>query len=49
MSTLSLLRGEKPEEEVEVGHKSTMTLQREAAAAAAAKAAAKKTTSKKTK
>ena len=48
MSTLSLLRGEKPEEEVEVAHKSTITLQREAAAAAA-KAAAKKTTSKKTK
>ena len=48
MSTLSLLRGEKPEEEVEVGHKSTITLQREAAAAAA-KAATKKTTSKKTK
>tara|TARA_Y100000401_G_C8285039_1_gene205599 strand:- start:347 stop:499 length:153 start_codon:yes stop_codon:yes gene_type:complete len=43
MSTLSILRGEKPYEPPVTILKSTLTLKREAAAAAEAEAAAKKT------
>ena len=43
MSTLSILRGEKPYEPPVTINKSTLTLKREAAAAEAKAAAAKKT------
>ena len=45
MSTLSLQRGEQPREIIEPKHKSTLTLQREAAEKAVS-AKAKKTTKK---
>ena len=48
MSTLSLQRGEQPREIIEPKHKSTLTLQREAAEKAA-KAAAKKEAKKESK